>query len=410
MSPFENEVKMVNPEDVIVLSTSSSTSSIFPSIRKPSSEVCEVCGDRVNSRRYGAAACLGCTVFFRRAVVNKMQYKCLRDQKCLILCTYRCACRFCRLQKCLRVGMRPDAIQRRDVVGPRKSSGEPSDLIIIDDSTDSLLGEFAKFQSLQYSGHLRFFAEHQVDAAFHKDSSNIVKFRRRARAQDVNIMLKLCLKQAAEWGNRLKPFKKLSTESKKSVLSEYCLAFLLIDQGFKTSKEADLGIWLLQNGSFMHPDYFFGLPGVNAASDMRVKTQRVFLIFNWSNELNYRLHHNFVTELLHCVSNPFRKLEIDAIECAALKTILLLSPSCSKRAIYAGQEGVLAGYYTKCMEELMEHSMTKFGDEGPQRFGEILLLISSIRCGVKTIYNQTRVSDLFNFMKFDDSVKSVLLT
>ena len=90
----------------------------------------------------------------------------------------------------------------------------------------------------------------------------------------MDIMLKLCLKQATAWGNQLKPFKKLSLVSKKNILAEYCLAFLLIDQGFKTAKEADSGIWLLQNGSFMHSDYFFGLP--YAAIDMesmKIKTQ-----------------------------------------------------------------------------------------------------------------------------------------
>lgn len=54
--------------------------------------------------------------------------------------------------------------------------------------------------------------------------------------------------------------------------------------------------------------------------------------------------------------------------------------------------------------------MRKFPENGAVRFGEILLLLSGIRCGIKTMYNQTRVSDLFNFMKFDNSVKSVLLS
>ncbi|CAO4378678.1 unnamed protein product [Caenorhabditis nigoni] len=297
--------------------------------------------------------------------------------------------------------MQPSAIQRRDIVGPRKTSRDEKsrspDVIIIDAESENFLQEWASFQKIQFSEHLQYFVDHQVDVAFHKDSSDFVKFRRRARAADVNIMLKLALKQASEWGNRLKLFKKLNVESKKSVLAEYCLAFMLIDQGLKTSKEADLGIWLLQNGSFMHPDYFFGLPVDNTgfAESMKVKIQ---------------LHQNFVSELLHCVGNPFRKLEIDEVECAALKTILLLTPSCSKRAIYAGQEGALAGFYEKCMEELMEHSRNKDPERAAERFGEIMLLIGSIRCGVKTIYNQTRVSDLFNFMRFDDTVKEILLT
>ncbi|PIC29287.1 hypothetical protein B9Z55_020924 [Caenorhabditis nigoni] len=208
-------------------------------------------------------------------------------------------------------------------------------------------------------------------------------------------MMKLALKQASEWADRLKPFKKLSIDVKKSVLSEYFLAFLLVDSAYKTAKEADLGIWLLPNGSFMHPDYFFGLPQATINMEgIKVKTQ---------------LHHNFVTNILGTVVWPFRKLQLDETERAALKTIMILKPSCSKRAVYCGQEGVPAGLYTTCMEELMNHCMMKNFKTGAERFGEILLLISSIRCGVKSLYNQTRVSDLFSFMRFDDSVRDVLL-
>ncbi|EGT34342.1 hypothetical protein CAEBREN_26052 [Caenorhabditis brenneri] len=198
-----------------------------------------------------------------------------------------------------------------------------------------------------------------------------------------------------DWGNCLKPFRRLSWDSKKSVLAEYCLAFLLIDQGFKTSREADSGVWLLQNGSFMHPDYFFGLPQATIdMEDMKIKAQ---------------FHHNFVSELLQCVAKPFKQLEVDEIECVALKTLLILKPSCSQRAIYSGQEGVIAGIYTQCIDELMEHCNAKFPGRGAERFGEIILLISSIRCGVKAIYNQTRVSDIMNFMNFDQTVRDFLL-
>ncbi|CAB04068.2 Nuclear Hormone Receptor family [Caenorhabditis elegans] len=389
MSPLKMHVNMLQSDHALIMSSFPEPS---PSSKRPT-ENCKVCGDRPNNDRYGASACLGCTVFFRRAVVKNLKYKCMKEQNCLISCTYRNACRYCRFQKCFAVGMHSSAIQRRDLVGPRKISGD-GEVIICENNT--FLDDFASFQRTQFAEHLQYFTEHQVDVAFHVDQANVVKFRRRARAHDVNVMLKLCLKQATEWANRLKLFKSLPAESKRSILAEYCLAFNLIDQGYKTSKEADLGIWLLQNGSFMHPDYFFGLNVTSVDEEsMKVKIQ---------------LHHNFVAEMINCLSTPFRRLEIDEVECAALKVILLLTPSCSKRAIYAGREGVLAGLYTNCTEELMDHCMRKFPENGAVRFGEILLLLSGIRCGIKTMYNQTRVSDLFNFMKFDNSVKSVLLS
>ncbi|CAP25561.2 Protein CBG04944 [Caenorhabditis briggsae] len=401
---YGQEMTLFEEDSVIVLSESSASST--PSI-PTSDDCCQICGDHFNNKRYGAPACLGCTVFFRRTIVKNLKYKCLRAGNCIISYTYRCACRSCRFEKCLQVGLRESAIQRRDLIGPRRKASRESST---NSQPSAFLGSFVQFQREQHAQHLPFFAAHDADVAFHRDSQNIVKYRRRARAQDVNIMMKLALKQANEWADRLKPFKKLSIEIKKSVLSEYFLAFLLIDSAYKTAKEADLGIWLLPNGSFMHNDYFFGLPQTTIdVEGIKVKTQ---------------LHHNFVTNILGTVVWPFRKLQLDETECAALKTILILkrtsttskneiffsiSASCSKRAVYSGQEGVLAGVYTNCMEELMNHCMMKNFKTGAERFGEILLLISSIRCGVKSLYNQTRVSDLFSFMRFDDSVRDILL-
>ncbi|EGT56433.1 hypothetical protein CAEBREN_01023 [Caenorhabditis brenneri] len=136
---------------------------------------------------------------------------------------------------------------------------------ICTENDTNLLKEFVAFQNDQHQKHLDYFANHKVDTAFCKDNMNHIIFRRRAQSLDISVMLKLGLKEATEFGNQLKPFKKLPEESKKSVLAEYFLAFLLIDQGCKTSKEPDQGIWSLQNESFMHPDYFFGLPEESSA-------------------------------------------------------------------------------------------------------------------------------------------------
>ncbi|EGT34324.1 hypothetical protein CAEBREN_09493 [Caenorhabditis brenneri] len=140
-----------------------------------SSGGCDVCGDRVNNSRYGAPACLGCTVFFRRSIVKHMKYFCLKNKDCVIHFSYRVACRYCRFQKCLKVGLRENAIQRRDVLGPRKSTKEKlsksPEVIVIDDQPDSFLLSWTNFQKNQFSEHLRFFAENKVDVAFHKDQS-----------------------------------------------------------------------------------------------------------------------------------------------------------------------------------------------------------------------------------------------
>uniref|UniRef100_A0A8R1I5A6 Uncharacterized protein n=1 Tax=Caenorhabditis japonica TaxID=281687 RepID=A0A8R1I5A6_CAEJA len=387
---------------------SATSSSALPSCSPIEEEHCAVCGDRVNSNRYGVPACLGCIVFFRRAIVNNSKYKCVKHQRCVITNEFRCSCRYCRLQKCLMVGMRPDAIQRRDVVGPRKpinlkehrqSSTDydrqsPSSPEIIGLEEPELLKTLASFQKHQTAQHLPYFAEH--DLASGSTSESMIKtHRRRARVPDVNIMLKLSLNQATDWGKQFQPFCRLAAEFQQNILAEYAFGFLLVDQGFKTAYEAEEGLWLLQNGSFMHSDYYYGLP----EKDGKKENSRVKAHF----------HFKFVTELLNCVSTPFRDLQIDDIECVALKTVLLLTPSFPKRAVYAGQEHAVAALHTKCMRELMEHAERRFPGRGEERFGEILLLVSSIRCAIKAMYNQTRVSDVFNFMEFDPFVRDMLL-
>ncbi|KAL3081541.1 hypothetical protein niasHT_037263 [Heterodera trifolii] len=72
---------------------------------------CAVCGEENAKMHYGVLACLGCKGFFRRALKKVNEYECLRDNNCVIDKQERNSCRFCRLQKCLEVGMDPAAVR-----------------------------------------------------------------------------------------------------------------------------------------------------------------------------------------------------------------------------------------------------------------------------------------------------------
>uniref|UniRef100_A0AC35UID1 Nuclear receptor n=1 Tax=Rhabditophanes sp. KR3021 TaxID=114890 RepID=A0AC35UID1_9BILA len=81
-------------------------------------DLCQVCSDASTGNHYGIQSCNGCKTFYRRALVNKKQYKCALDGKCAILKGARCACRACRLAKCVAVGMSKECIQNdRDRIG-----------------------------------------------------------------------------------------------------------------------------------------------------------------------------------------------------------------------------------------------------------------------------------------------------
>ncbi|EGT31663.1 hypothetical protein CAEBREN_20828 [Caenorhabditis brenneri] len=83
---------------------------------------CMVCGDRSAGKHYGVMACYGCKGFFRRTIRSQQTYTCRFAQKCAIDKDQRNACRYCRFQRCLNVGMEPEAIRPdRDVIGKQKN-------------------------------------------------------------------------------------------------------------------------------------------------------------------------------------------------------------------------------------------------------------------------------------------------
>lgn len=78
---------------------------------------CQVCGQECNGKfHYGAMVCRACAAFFRRSVEFKTSKSCHRIKKCDFLKKGYFTCKYCRLQKCLKVGMSYERFQfDRDV-------------------------------------------------------------------------------------------------------------------------------------------------------------------------------------------------------------------------------------------------------------------------------------------------------
>ncbi|VDK47452.1 unnamed protein product [Anisakis simplex] len=86
----------------------------------PTDDRCRVCGDTQAKMHYGVLACFGCKGFFRRALKRANQYECNNNRRCVIDKFERNSCRYCRLQRCLEVGMDPTAVRPdRDFTGPQ---------------------------------------------------------------------------------------------------------------------------------------------------------------------------------------------------------------------------------------------------------------------------------------------------
>ncbi|CAG5093724.1 Similar to Nr2c2: Nuclear receptor subfamily 2 group C member 2 (Mus musculus) [Cotesia congregata] len=80
-------------------------------------EICVVCGDRASGRHYGAISCEGCKGFFKRSIRKQLGYQCRGSKSCEVTKHHRNRCQYCRLQKCLAMGMRTVQHERKPVLG-----------------------------------------------------------------------------------------------------------------------------------------------------------------------------------------------------------------------------------------------------------------------------------------------------
>ncbi|CAG9566361.1 unnamed protein product [Danaus chrysippus] len=83
---------------------------------------CVVCGDKSSGKHYGQFTCEGCKSFFKRSVRRNLTYSCRGNRNCPIDQHHRNQCQYCRLRKCLKMGMRREAVQRGRVP-PSQSAG-----------------------------------------------------------------------------------------------------------------------------------------------------------------------------------------------------------------------------------------------------------------------------------------------
>uniref|UniRef100_A0AAQ5X7V6 Nuclear receptor subfamily 2, group F, member 2 n=1 Tax=Amphiprion ocellaris TaxID=80972 RepID=A0AAQ5X7V6_AMPOC len=92
--------------------------------KQPQHIECVVCGDKSSGKHYGQFTCEGCKSFFKRSVRRNLTYTCRANRNCPIDQHHRNQCQYCRLKKCLKVGMRREAVQRGRVPPTQPHHGQ----------------------------------------------------------------------------------------------------------------------------------------------------------------------------------------------------------------------------------------------------------------------------------------------
>jgi len=109
--PQSDIVKSRSETPIQVLKTTTTTTTKVNQDNTEEEKACAICSDKATGRHYKVYSCEGCKNFFRRSVRKDVKYVCPAYGKCPVHKDQRTRCKACRLKKCLKVGMRKEAVQ-----------------------------------------------------------------------------------------------------------------------------------------------------------------------------------------------------------------------------------------------------------------------------------------------------------
>ncbi|XP_015783030.1 hepatocyte nuclear factor 4-gamma [Tetranychus urticae] len=286
---------------------------------------CAICGDRATGKHYGAFSCDGCKGFFRRSVRKSNQYACRFQRNCTIDKDKRNQCRFCRLRKCFRAGMKKDAVQNeRDRISLRRSS--------ID---DALNNGGASIQTL-YKAEM-----HSRQSRVCSQETSIGD-KKLANISDVCESMRNQLLNLVTWAKGIPAFLELGVDDQVALLKAHAGEHLLLGVAHRSMHLKDC---LLLGNNFI-------IPRNSPEKDITMIGNRVM------DELVTVLHD----------------VNIDDTEFACLKAIVFFDPSAKGLTQPSRIKNLRTQVQINLQDYIMDHQYNSRG-----RFGEILLLLSPLQ-------------------------------
>lgn len=182
--------------------------------------ICRVCGDKASGFHYGVFCCEGCKGFFFRSVrANKRYQYCKRSEQCLVLRSSRNGCKFCRMQRCLEVGMSYESVKmgrcRKTDLSTRKQM-----LTQVADAQDELILSV-------YSAYMK--ATEQLNQSNSNDTHSVKVIEAEAVEHSLyNDYLPSIVRFVALFAREQPIFRKLSTDSQKILVKSAIIEMVLL--------------------------------------------------------------------------------------------------------------------------------------------------------------------------------------
>ncbi|KAJ1084150.1 hypothetical protein NDU88_004303 [Pleurodeles waltl] len=323
-------------------------------LRDGANVLCAICGDRATGKHYGAPSCDGCKGFFRRSVRKNHVYTCRFSRQCVVDKDKRNQCRYCRLRKCFRSGMRKEAVQNeRDRISIRRNSYEDNGSLSI-----SVLAQ-AEAMAHQYSSLSPL---HGTEMATKKI----------ATISDVCESMKQQLLVLVEWAKYIPAFCELPLDDQVALLRAHAGEHLLLGVAKRSIPYQD---FLLLGNDFIIPMH---CPELDIA--------------------------RVATRILDELVKPLREIQIDDNEHACLKAIIFFDPDC-KGLTDPGRVKNMRFQVQVNLEDYINDR--QYDSRG--RFSDILLLLPPLQSITWQMIEQMQFAKLFGVTRIDSLLQEMLL-
>ncbi|CAG9795692.1 unnamed protein product [Diatraea saccharalis] len=349
-----------NEDSDIQLETSSSEASAASST--PLSQHCAICGDRATGKHYGASSCDGCKGFFRRSVRKNHLYTCRFSRNCVVDKDKRNQCRYCRLRKCFKAGMKKEAVQNeRDRINCRRPSyEEPTQANGL--SVVSLL-------------NAELLSRKVIDETINVSDAEIGN-RKLAKINDVCDSIKQQLLILVEWAKYIPAFTELHLDDQVALLRAHAGEHLLLGCARRSLHLRD--VLLLSNNCIITKHNIDGRMDIDISMiGMRVMDEIV---------------------------KPLREIDIDDTEFACLKAIIFFDPNA--KGLSQPQKIKQLRYQVQIN---LEDYISDRQYDGRGRFGELLLCLPPLQSITWQMIEQIQFAKLFGVAHVDSLLQEMLL-
>jgi len=299
---------------------------------------CPVCTDKISGFHYGIFSCESCKGFFKRTVQNKKNYVCLRGAQCPVTINTRKKCPACRFDKCLKMGMKLEAIREDRTRGGRSTyqcsyTLPPGIGPLSGAQVPSLLQEIMDVEHLWFSG--KGGNGNAAPSTCHQEQVELPS--EPLNSSTITRMADQRLYKLVKWCKSLPLFKHIMIDDQISLLINAWCELLVLSSCHR---------------SITCP------PGVIRVS------QQVSL------SLEDAVRHGIekCVEKMITFTDQLRRLKVDQFEYVSMKLICLLTSDASGLK----DADAVRGCQEKVVHALQEYTVSHY-PEMPSKFGELLL-------------------------------------